>query len=173
MPPSSISIVKHITRNFLKSYTVSISTPLCKQRSAHNGDGPLVPSHYPRVPFSFADAQSLKVSLRWSFLYLYGVRATITLLSTLTSRATHAHPTSPRSTGFCAIWDCTSSSSSSLVSDHYSEGHSPQGDNGELRQPRQHPQQPRSRYIGVGKKRDLYLCRSQPNHLARHPFRHH
>ena len=34
-------------------------------------------------------------------------------LSTLTSRATHAHPTSPRSTGFCAIWDCISSSSSS------------------------------------------------------------
>jgi len=34
-------------------------------------------------------------------------------LSTLTSRATHAHPTSPRSTGFCAIFDCISSSSSS------------------------------------------------------------
>ena len=34
-------------------------------------------------------------------------------LSTLTSRATRAHPTSPRSTGFCAIWDCISSSSSS------------------------------------------------------------
>jgi len=34
-------------------------------------------------------------------------------LSTLTSRATHAHPTSPRSTGFCDIWDCISSSSSS------------------------------------------------------------
>ena len=32
-------------------------------------------------------------------------------LSTLTSRATHAHPTSPRSTGFCAIWGCISSSS--------------------------------------------------------------
>ena len=31
----------------------------------------------------------------------------------LTSRATHAHPTSPRSTGFCDIWDCISSSSSS------------------------------------------------------------
>ena len=30
-------------------------------------------------------------------------------LSTLTSRATHAHPTSPRSTGFCAIWGCISS----------------------------------------------------------------
>jgi len=28
-------------------------------------------------------------------------------------RATHAHPTSPRSTGLCAIWDCISSSSSS------------------------------------------------------------
>ena len=27
--------------------------------------------------------------------------------------AQHAHPTSPRSTGFCAIWDCISSSSSS------------------------------------------------------------
>ena len=26
------------------------------------------------------------------------------------SRAAHAHPTSPRSTGFCAIWDCISSS---------------------------------------------------------------
>ena len=34
-------------------------------------------------------------------------------ISTLTSRATHAHPTSPRSTGFCAIWGCISSSSSS------------------------------------------------------------
>ena len=33
------------------------------------------------------------------------------LLSTPTSRATHAHPTSPRSTGFCAIWGCISSSS--------------------------------------------------------------
>ena len=31
----------------------------------------------------------------------------------MTSRATHAQPTSPRSTGFCAIWDCISSSSSS------------------------------------------------------------
>ena len=40
-------------------------------------------------------------------------RSPIALLSTLTSRATHAHPTSPRSTGFCAIWDCISSSSSS------------------------------------------------------------
>jgi len=38
---------------------------------------------------------------------------TLPPLSTLTSRAIHAHPTSPRSTGFCAIWDCTSSSSSS------------------------------------------------------------
>jgi len=37
-------------------------------------------------------------------------------LSTLTSRATHAHPTSPRSTGFCAKWDCISSSSSSSLS---------------------------------------------------------
>ena len=37
-------------------------------------------------------------------------------LSTLTSRATHAHPTSSRSTGFCAIWDCISSSSSSAGS---------------------------------------------------------
>ena len=27
----------------------------------------------------------------------------------LTSRATHAHPTSTRSTGFCAIWGCISS----------------------------------------------------------------
>ena len=38
-------------------------------------------------------------------------RSPIPPLSTLTSRATHAHPTSPRSTGFCAIWDCISSSS--------------------------------------------------------------
>ena len=35
-------------------------------------------------------------------------------LSTLTSRATHAHPTSPRSTGFCVIRNCISSSSSSM-----------------------------------------------------------
>ena len=34
------------------------------------------------------------------------------IYSALTSRATHAHPTSPRSTGFCAIWDCISPSSS-------------------------------------------------------------
>ena len=40
-------------------------------------------------------------------------RSPIPPLSTLTSRATHAHPTSPRSIGFCAIWDCISSSSSS------------------------------------------------------------
>jgi len=38
-------------------------------------------------------------------------RSPIPPLSTLTSRATHAHPTSARSTGFCAIWDCISSSS--------------------------------------------------------------
>ena len=38
-------------------------------------------------------------------------RSPIPPLSTLTSRATHAYPTSPRSTGFCAIWDCISSSS--------------------------------------------------------------
>jgi len=37
-------------------------------------------------------------------------RSPIPILSTLTSRATHAHPTSPHSTGFCAIWDCISSS---------------------------------------------------------------
>jgi len=40
-------------------------------------------------------------------------RSPIPHLSTLTSRATHARPTSPRSTGFCAIWGCISSSSSS------------------------------------------------------------
>jgi len=40
-------------------------------------------------------------------------RPPIPPLSALTSRATHAHPTSPRSTGFCAIWGCISSSSSS------------------------------------------------------------
>ena len=38
-------------------------------------------------------------------------RTTIPPLSTLTSRATHGNSTSPRSTGFCAIWDCISSSS--------------------------------------------------------------
>ena len=43
-------------------------------------------------------------------------RSPIPPLSTLTSRATHAHPTSPRSTGFCAIRDCISSSSSSCPS---------------------------------------------------------
>ena len=40
-------------------------------------------------------------------------RSPVPPLSTLTSRATHAHPTSPRSTGFYAIWDCISSDSSS------------------------------------------------------------
>ena len=39
-------------------------------------------------------------------------RSPVPPLSTLTSRAAHAHPTSPRSTGFCAIWDCISSRSS-------------------------------------------------------------
>ena len=34
---------------------------------------------------------------------------------TMTSRAKHTLPTSPRSTGFCAIWDCISSSSSSTA----------------------------------------------------------
>ena len=43
-------------------------------------------------------------------------RLPIPPLSKLTSRATHAHPTSPRSNGFCAIWDCISSSSSSQIS---------------------------------------------------------
>jgi len=42
-------------------------------------------------------------------------RSPIPPLSTLTSRATHAHPTSPRSTGFCAIWGCISSSSSIMI----------------------------------------------------------
>jgi len=32
----------------------------------------------------------------------------------LVASATHAHPTSPRSTGFCAIWGCISSSSLAL-----------------------------------------------------------
>ena len=41
-------------------------------------------------------------------------RSPIPPLSTLTSRATQAHPTSPRSIGFCAIWGCISSSSSYL-----------------------------------------------------------
>jgi len=39
-------------------------------------------------------------------------RSPIPPLSTLTSSATHAHPTSPSSTCFCAIWGCNSSSSS-------------------------------------------------------------
>ena len=38
-------------------------------------------------------------------------RSPIPPLSTLTSRATHAHPTSSRSNGFCAIWGCITSSS--------------------------------------------------------------
>jgi len=38
-------------------------------------------------------------------------------LDTNLTRNTHAHPTSPRSTGFCAIWDCISSSSSSIAHD--------------------------------------------------------
>ena len=42
-------------------------------------------------------------------------RSPIPPLSALTSRATHAHPTSPRSTGFGAIWDCISSSSMCLI----------------------------------------------------------
>jgi len=36
-------------------------------------------------------------------------------ISTLTSRAIHAQPTSTRSTGFCAIWDCISSSSIEFI----------------------------------------------------------
>ena len=51
-------------------------------------------------------------------------RSPIPPLSTLTSRATHAHPTSPRSTGFCAIWGCVSSSSSSSpVTSHVRSSH--------------------------------------------------
>ena len=41
---------------------------------------------------------------------------------TLTSRAPHAHSTSPRSTGFCAIWDCISSSSSSNTGPGFNRG---------------------------------------------------
>ena len=54
----------------------------------------------------------------WHVRYIYANRRNLPIppLSTLTSRATHAHPTSPRSTGFCAIWDCISSSSSSARS---------------------------------------------------------
>jgi len=36
------------------------------------------------------------------------------------TRATHAHPTSPRSTGFCVIWECISSSSEHLLALHVS-----------------------------------------------------
>ena len=50
----------------------------------------------------------------WPHTEVVGYRKRPPPLSTLTSRATHAHPTSPRRTGFCAILDCISSSSSSL-----------------------------------------------------------
>ena len=49
-------------------------------------------------------------------------RSPIPPLSTLTSRATHAHPTSPRSTGFCAIWDCICSNSSSNTGPSFNRG---------------------------------------------------
>jgi len=69
----------------------------------------------PRSPLCFL--------LTWNLLLLsrpYSMTAQLNkitppaLLSTLTPRTTHAHPTSPPSTGFCAIWDCISSSSSSI-----------------------------------------------------------
>ena len=50
-------------------------------------------------------------------------RSPIPPLSALTSRATHAHPTSPRSTGFCAIWDCISSSSRKAGHHHHRRHH--------------------------------------------------
>ena len=56
-------------------------------------------------------------------------RSPIHPLSTLTSRATHAHPTSPRSTGFCAIWGCISSSSSSFSYTCLFCATAPRGDN--------------------------------------------
>ena len=43
-------------------------------------------------------------------------RSSIPPLSKMTSRASHAHPTLTRSTGFFAIWDCISSSSAENVS---------------------------------------------------------
>ena len=51
-----------------------------------------------------------------SFVFLSRAhpRSPIPPFSALTSRATDAHPTSPRSTGFCAIWGCISSSSVSM-----------------------------------------------------------
>ena len=53
---------------------------------------------------------------RWtSFKRLAHPCSPIPPLSTLTSRATHAHPTSPRSTGFWAIWNCISSSSNRVA----------------------------------------------------------
>ena len=50
---------------------------------------------------------------------------------TLTSRATHAHPTSSRNTGFCAIWDCISSSSSSSSGSGFGTVFATQADPGE------------------------------------------
>jgi len=43
----------------------------------------------------------------------------------MTTRAYHTHtaPTSPRSTGFCAIWDCISSKSSFVVIEIYRNPH--------------------------------------------------
>ena len=52
-------------------------------------------------------------------------RSPIPPLSTLTSRARHAHSTSPRSTGFCAIWGCISSSSISQRSSAFRNRSSP------------------------------------------------
>ena len=76
----------------------------------------------PLTPFSWRSLSFPQIQTRPNRLHththppkrLAHPRSLIPLLSTLTSRATHAHPTSPRSTGFCAIWGCISSSSSSL-----------------------------------------------------------
>ena len=69
----------------------------------------------PEKNFIFADAESLEVSLRRSF------PCQVSANLTRNTRAPHftPHPTSSRSTGFCAIWGCISSSSQTFGAQHH------------------------------------------------------
>ena len=68
----------------------------------------------PRLLLSYSDGRT-KISRLSSMLPRVANLVIREAPVNLTSRATHAHPTSPRSIGFCAIWGCISSSSSSSL----------------------------------------------------------
>ena len=97
----------------------SLQSSLCSSAPSLSRDFDFISSTFARRSTYFSGDITIPTSQVMDILSthpperLAHPRSPIPPLSTLTSRATHAHPTSPRSTGFCAIWDCISSRSSS------------------------------------------------------------